>query len=94
MSILALAIAIVALIISILAYQRAGGTADLKKRVEALSAITDTLREKTADTLSTVDLKKRIDTLSSLTDSLREKMADALTKMEKVIRKEGEKKGE
>lgn len=67
MSILALVISVIALILAILAYQKAGGTADLKKRVEALTA---------------------------LTDSLREKMADALSKVEKVIRKEEEKKGE
>ena len=66
-------IAVVALIISILAYQRTGGTAELKRKVE--SAVT------------TEDLKKQVDTLATMTDSLREKTADALDRLEKAIRK-------
>jgi hypothetical protein len=50
-----LLIAVVALVLSILAYQRTGGTADLKKQVEALNAIVDSLREKTADALDRLE---------------------------------------
>jgi hypothetical protein len=63
MEILALIISIVALIIAIVAYSRAGGVADLKKRVEALtdagenivSKASDSLRDKTADVLGKVE---------------------------------------
>ena len=68
-----LLIAVVALIIAILAYQRTGGTADLKRQVEP--------------TTSPLDLKKQVDSLAAMTDSLREKTADALDRLEKVIRK-------
>jgi hypothetical protein len=68
-----LLIAVVALIISILAYQRTGGTADLKRQIETSA--------------SSPDLKKQMDALMAMTDSLRQKTADALDRLEKVIRK-------
>jgi cell division protein FtsB len=68
-----LLIAVVALIISILAYQRTGGTADLKRQLETSA--------------SSPDLKKQMDALVAMTDSLRQKTADALDRLEKVIRK-------
>jgi len=68
-----LLIAVVALIISILAYQRTGGAADLKRQVESSTPYGD--------------LKKQVESLGTLTDSLREKTADALDRLEKVIRK-------
>lgn len=69
-----LLIAVVALIISILAYQRTGGTADLKRQIDSTSS-------------SSPDLKRQVDALMAMTDSLREKTADALDRLEKVIRK-------
>lgn len=68
-----LLIAVVALILSILAYQRTGGTTDLKRQIETGA--------------SSPDLKKQIDALAAMTDSLREKTADALDRLEKVVRK-------
>lgn len=68
-----LLIAVVALIISILAYQRTGGTAELKRQIESKT--------------SSPDLRKQMDTLVAITDALREKTADALDGLEKVIRK-------
>jgi len=68
-----LLIAVVALIIAILAYQRTGGTADLKRLLDSKT--------------SSPDLKKQMDTLVAMTDVLREKTADALDRLEKVIRK-------
>jgi hypothetical protein len=68
-----LLIAVVALILAILAYQRTGGTAELKRQIEAGT--------------SSPELKKQIDALVAMTDSLREKTADALDRLEKVIRK-------
>src|SRR4030042_1807993 len=68
-----LLIAVVALIIAILAYQRTGGTADLKRLLDSKT--------------SSPDLKKQMDALVTMTDALREKTADALDRLEKVIRK-------
>jgi hypothetical protein len=68
-----LLIAVGALIIAILAYQRTGGLSDLKHQAEAKA--------------SSPDLKKQIDALMAMTDSLREKTADALDRLEKTIRK-------
>jgi len=68
-----LLIAVVALIIAILAYQRTGGTAELKRQIEVGA--------------SSPDLKKQIDALMAMTDALREKTADALDRLEKVVRK-------
>lgn len=65
--------AIVALIISILAYQRTGGTAEMKKRLQS--------------SVSPEEMKKQMERLEAMTDSLREKTADALERLEKVIRK-------
>jgi len=73
MDAITLLIAVVALILSILAYQRTGGTAELKRQIEA--------------GVSSPDLKKQMDALVAMTDSLREKTADALDRLEKVIRK-------
>jgi hypothetical protein len=66
-------IAVVALIISILAYQRTGGTAELKRKIES--------------TIPPEDLRKQVEALASMTDSLRQKTADALDRLEKVVRK-------
>jgi hypothetical protein len=68
-----LLIAVVALVLSILAYQRTGGTAELKRLFES--------------TPSSGDLKKQVEALNAIVDSLREKTADALDRLEKTIRK-------
>lgn len=68
-----LLIAVAALIISILAYQRTGGTAELKRKIESRT--------------SSFDLKQEMDTLVAMTDALREKTADALDRLEKALRK-------
>jgi hypothetical protein len=73
MEAITLLIAVVALIIAILAYQRTGGTAELKRQIEAGA--------------SPPDLKKQIDAFMAMADSLREKTADALDRLEKAIRK-------
>jgi len=73
MEAITLLIAVVALIISILAYQRTGGTAELKRQIESKT--------------SSLDVKKEMDTLVAMTDALRKKTADALDRLEKVIRK-------
>jgi hypothetical protein len=68
-----LLIAVVALIVAILAYQRTGGTADPKRPADS--------------TASSVDLKRQVESLTLMTDALREKTADALDRLERVIRK-------
>ena len=68
-----LLIAVVALIIAILAYQRSGGATDLKRETESITSYSD--------------LKRQVESLGTLTDSLREKTADALDRLEKMIRK-------
>jgi hypothetical protein len=68
-----LLIAVAALIISILAYQRTGGAAELKRQIESKT--------------SSLDLKQEMDALVTMADALREKTADALDRLEKVIRK-------
>jgi hypothetical protein len=73
MEAITLLIAVVALIVAILAYQRTGGTAEMKRQMEGSA--------------SSPDLKKQIDALLTMTDSLREKTADALDRLEKAIRK-------
>ena len=68
-----LLIAVAALIISILAYQRTGGPAELKRQIESKT--------------SSLDLKQEMDALVTMTDALREKTADALDRLEKIVRK-------
>jgi len=68
-----LLIAVVALVLSILAYQRTGGTSDLKRHLDS--------------TASSGDLKKQVEALNAIVDTLREKTADALDRLEKTIRK-------
>jgi high-affinity Fe2+/Pb2+ permease len=68
-----LLIAVAALVLAILAYQRSGGTVDLKRQIES--------------TPSSADVKKQMESLMAMTDALREKAADALDRMEKVVRK-------
>ena len=55
MTILAFIIAIVALVIAVLAYQKAGGIRDLQEQAEALRFVADNLREKTADALDKLE---------------------------------------
>ena len=73
MEAITLLIAVVALILSILAYQRSGGFAELKREIESRT--------------SSPDLKKQIESLMAMTESLREKTADALDRLEKALRK-------
>lgn len=73
MEAITLLIAVVALIIAILAYQRTGGVGELRRQIEAGA--------------SSPELKKQVDAFVAMTDSLREKAADALDRLEKAIRK-------
>jgi hypothetical protein len=68
-----LLIAVVALVLSILAYQRTGGTVELKRHFESKT--------------SSGDLQSQMEALTAIVDSLREKTADALDRLEKAVRK-------
>ena len=52
---LSFVISIVALVLAYLAYQRSGGTVELKTKVEQLGITTDTLRERLADVLGRME---------------------------------------
>ncbi len=80
-------ISIVALIISLLAYQRTGGAKEMKKTVDSLSSTMESLKERTGDSL-----KEQVDKLTSVTESLRERTADVIDRLEKAVRKEPEQK--
>jgi uncharacterized protein YoxC len=80
-------IAIIALIISILAYRRTGGAKELKKTVDNLSSTMESLKGRTGESV-----REQVEKLTSVTESLREKTADVIDRLEKAVRKEPEKK--
>ncbi|MFB0506537.1 MAG: hypothetical protein ACETWT_07385 [Thermodesulfobacteriota bacterium] len=80
-------IAIIALIISILAYRRAGGARELKKTVDSLSSSMESLKDRAGE-----ELRERVEHLTSLTESLKEKTADAIDRVEKAVRGKPEEK--
>ena len=83
-------IAIIALIISLMDYRRAGGARELKKTVDSLTSTMESLTGRAGG-----ELKERVEHLTSVTESLREKTADAIDRVEKAIRgKEEEKPSE
>lgn len=67
-----LILAVIALVIAILAYQKAGGMVDLKKQIEQIT--------------SSTELKKSVESLAAATDTLREKTADAIGKLETTFK--------
>lgn len=80
-------IAIIALIISILAYQRAGGARELKKAVDSLSSTMESLKDRTGGSL-----KEQIEKLTSVTESFRDRTADTIDRLEKALRRKPEEK--
>ena len=69
MTILNFIIAVIALVVAVLAYQRTGGTADLKKQVELMGSI----RDKTADLLAKLEKKVRKEETEEDTKEKKEK---------------------
>jgi len=80
-------IAIIALIISILAYQRSGGAKELKKAVDSLSSTMESLKDRTG-----VSLKEQIEKLTSVTESFKDRTADTIVRLEKALRRKPEEK--
>lgn len=73
MGILSVIIAIIALIVAILAYQKGGGTAELRKRIDWIGSL--------------VDLGKSLDSLTSALDTLRENTVEAVERLEDKFRR-------
>ncbi len=80
-------IAIIALIISVLAYRKAGGARELKKTVDSLSSAMESLKDRAGE-----GLKEKVEDLTSITESLKEKTADAIDRVEKAVRGKPEEK--
>jgi len=76
MGILSVIIAIIALIVAILAYQKGGGTAELRKRIDWIGSL--------------VDLGKSLDSLTSALDTLRENTVEAVERLEDKFRRGGQ----
>jgi hypothetical protein len=78
-------LSIIALIISILAYQKTGGVKELKKTVDYLSTTMESLKERGGESL-----KEQLEHLTSATESLRDKTAEAMGKLKVTLRRERE----
>jgi FtsZ-interacting cell division protein ZipA len=87
MLIITFIIAIIALVISVLAYRRTGGARELKKTVDSLSSTMESLKDRTGESV-----REQVERLTSVTESLRVKTADAIDRLEKAVRKEPEQK--
>jgi len=87
MLIITFIIAIIALLVSILAYRRAGGARELKKTVDSLTSTMESLKDRAGE-----GLKEKVEDLTSITESLKEKTADAIDRVEKAVRGKPEEK--
>jgi FtsZ-interacting cell division protein ZipA len=87
MQILTFIIAIIALIISILAYRRTGGAKELKQKVDSLSSSMDSIKDRAG-----VGLKEQVDHLTAVTESIRERTAGAIDRLEQAVRGKPEEK--
>jgi ABC-type transporter Mla subunit MlaD len=74
-------IAIIALLISVLAYRRAGGARELKKTVDSLTSTMESLKDRTGESV-----REQVEKLTSVTESLRERTADVIDRAEKAVR--------
>jgi hypothetical protein len=80
-------IGIIALVISILAYRRAGGAKELRKTVDSLTSTMESLKDRAGE-----EFKERVEHLTSVTGSLRERTVDVIDRAEKVLRGKPEEK--
>jgi predicted PurR-regulated permease PerM len=72
MVVLALIIAVIALVIAILAYQKVGGITDVKRQIEHIA--------------SSDELKKSVESLAAATETLKEKTDEAIGKLETTFK--------
>jgi len=75
MDILSLILAVIALVIAILAYQKTGGVTDFRKQIDQIA--------------SSADFRKSVDSLTAVAETLRERTVDAIGKLEEILRGEG-----
>ena len=80
-------IAIIALLISILAYRRSGGARELKKTVDSLTSTMESLKDRTGESV-----REQVEKLTSVTESLRERTADVIDRAAEVLRGKPEEK--
>jgi len=71
-------VAVIALIIAILAYQKVGGLAELKKQIDQIA--------------SSAEVRKSIESMAAATESLREKTAEAIGRLETTFKRVKEEK--
>ncbi len=77
----ALIIAVIALVLAIISYQRTGGLVDLNDQVEALQKKTDTLKKETI---------QQVENLEEKTKRLKQETGEALEKLGKKMKLEEE----
>jgi type II secretory pathway pseudopilin PulG len=87
MQVVTFIIAIIALILSILAYRRTGGAKELKQKVDSLSSSMESIKERAG-----VGLKEQVDHLTAATESIRERTAGAIDRLEQAVRGKPEEK--
>jgi uncharacterized protein YoxC len=87
MLVISFIMAIIAIIISLLAYRRAGGARELKKTVDSLTSTMESLKDRAGG-----GLKEQVEHLTSLTESLKEKATDAIDRVEKAVSGKSEEK--
>jgi hypothetical protein len=87
MQILTFIMAIIALIISILAYRRTGGAKELKQKVDSLASSMESIKGRAG-----VGLKEQVDQLTAVTESIRERTATAIDRLEQAVRGKPEEK--
>lgn len=89
---LALLIASLALVIAVVSFLRTGGSADVRRQLDALSAKTDevvrSVSAKTDEAFRSVSAKtdEVVHAVGTRTDGVREKAADAVSRLEQTIR--------
>jgi hypothetical protein len=87
MQVITFIIAIIALIISILAYRRTGGAKELKQKVDSLSSSMESIKDRAG-----VGLKEQVDHLTAVTESIRGRTAGAIDRLEQAVRGKPEEK--
>ncbi len=87
MQVVTFIIAIIALIISILAYRRTGGAKELKQKVDSLSSSMESIKDRAG-----VGLKEQVDHLTAVTESIRGRTAGAIDRLEQAVRGKPEEK--
>ena len=87
MQVVTFIIAIIALILSILAYRRTGGAKELKQKVDSLSSSMESFKGRAG-----VGLKEQVDHLTTVTESIRERTAGAIDRLEQAVRGKPEEK--